>query len=1167
MQTQGRVILDLRGLLLHSYYSGTPLDYVFTEKGEKKPKAEHGIDQFIRLYLQPILDNVAPIDIIAVQEGQGSNSRRRSWLAKYKERPSQDSDSDIVQQELERLYNYARKLLLSLGCMIVKTPYCEADDTIAYLVERLKGGKIIHTVDNDLLQLVKPGSREVVVIVKGKLAESYKGMPLSQYNAVRVFKSICGDSSDGYIGVRGVGEKAWEGLVEAYGLDGVIELEQIVKSESFSELEKVIAETGDKTLQKLYEQRSEWSTAYKLASLHPEWCETNYGDKVIRPKWEKRVPTMERLRDALEPLGLSYWLEEFKKYTVQQWLLDAPRYARTKKDQLIGAMRKSRFIAFDYESYDALQFEGFQQAKRGGGYVDVLNQKITGCSFAFGDNLQFCFYQPIKHRDTYNCKLDDLKDMFGSLEGKDLVAHNAMFEMTVSKTNMALEFPHLYDTYVMGNYVDENQRHGLKMLSKQWLNYNQTNYSDVVPSGKDMRDVSGEEVLQYGCDDSIVTAHLGVLFKTIMECEQTWDFYEENEIYFEKAMLDGFIKGIPLDYDRLKELEGADQELYNQTDAEMRGLLEQHCSSINDDGFNTLWVEIEMFERKSLAEKEKSPSEIEEILATKKAELYPLCKYNPISPPVMEAKKTHIAQIAKALNLPSIRSLKDEWIQTYWNGIQEQVKEGASATEEQLEFVRLVHTAVTEGTEDAALVLEGWMNSFVARDKSLWSGDQLSARSPKQMAELFYGKMGLPILVRNSSIKGKKTKRELYELEGAPSTNENAIRTWLTELDKDDWRYRVLECVLTLRAINTRFSLYYRPYPLWKSPVDQRIHPQIKNCGTITKRPSGTSPNVLQVSKTKDEGHTRGVFLPQSADQPDAEPELVVSIDFVQQELVLMAGESGDANLRACYTGPMETRRDVHTSTGLTIYKVRNPHSALVDYSQFLKMAKDEDGTYEENKVPDLTRRPYVIRKVYAKRTNFLASYGGGASGLARKLIVPKDVAEEFLDSFFGSYPKVKDYQERCARQALRHGFVTTCFGNRRHLYMIHDKNKAIAKSAERQAGNYPIQGGAADVLKIVLREFVKREVAKKTGCTLYAPIYDELVLSCPVSKVFMLVDMLADIMEMELPGLNIRLDTSVSIGLNWGAQIEIGSRPTEETVNKTIAKIFGKPNDVHASN
>lgn len=1152
MRDNGRVILDLRGLLLHSYYSGRPLDTVISKKGERRATAAHGIDQFIRMYLEPILDRVAPIQVIAVQEGQNGNARRRAWLPSYKDKDQQDEGDEVVQLQLEALYNHARSLLLSLGCMIVRTPYAEADDTIAYLVERLKGGKIVYTVDNDLLQLVRPGDSSVAVLVKGKLATEYRGMPLNEYNAVRVYKSIVGDSSDGYIGVRGIGQKAWDAMVENYGLDGMLALEEIVRTENFDKLVQAIEHTQDKTLAKLYDQRSEWSMAYKLASLHPEWCETNYGSRVIRPRWEKRVPCSRRLHEALEPLGLETWAEKFDKFTTKTWLMDLNRWQKTDKDALLGAMRKSSFVAFDYESYDSLKYEGFQQAKRGGDYVDTLNQKITGCSFAFGDNFQYCYYMPVKHRDTYNVPIEELKSTFDALEGVSLVAHNAMFEMVVSKQNMDLEFPYLCDTYVMGNYVDENQRHGLKMASKHFLNYDQLNYRDVVPVGQDMRDISGDEVLQYGADDSIVTAHLAVLYKTIMECEQTWDFYFENEVYFEKAMLDGFIKGVPLDLERLKAFEIEDQKLWVETDARLRTLLEEHCSEINEDGFQTLWAEVELYERKVLEEKDRhSPDEIDSILQEKKDLLYRACRYTPIKPPVMEAKRTDIARIAKALNLPTIRSVRDEWIQIYYNGIQEQVQNGAELTEQQGEFLELVLTATTDRSEHAAAALEGWMNRYVAQDRELWEGDALSTRSPKQMAELFYGKMGLPIVVRNPPSKDGKSKRDQFELEGAPSTNENAVRTWMTMFDKDDWRHQVLECVLTMRAINTRESLYYRPYPLWKSPVTGRVHPQIRNFGTVTGRPSGTSPNILQVSKYKDDGHTRSVFLPQSADKEGAEPELMVSIDFSQQELVILAGESGDANLRACYTGDEETRRDVHTATGQTIYNIRN--NASVDYWRFKEMVQNHEG--EDH--PDMTARPVQIRSIYAKRTNFLATYGGGARGLATKLIVPEEVGYQFLDAFFTSYPKVRDFQEKQARLAKRHGFVKTCFGTRRHLSTILDSNKGLAMSAERQAGNFPIQGGAADVLKIVMREYVKRRVAEKTGATLIAPIYDELVLSCPVSKISALVEMLSDIMEMELPGLDISLETSVSIGATWGQQVELGRRPTEKEINRTVQEVL----------
>lgn len=1146
---RNRVILDFRGLMLHAFYSGDPLDSVIDEAGDRRPSATHGVDQFIRLYLQPILENTAPIDVIAVMEGAGSNVRRRALFDKYKARKSQDEDSDIMKIEKEKLFVHLRKLLLSVGCMIVKTPYAEADDTIGYLCQRLKGGKIVYTVDNDLLQLA---ASDVRFIVKGKLTNTFKGMPLGPHNPVRMYKSICGDTSDGFCGVRGVGEKAWNGLVERYGLDGIAELETLVAANKWTELETIAHENQDKVLQKLYESRDEFTISYLLASIHPEWCETSFNEKVVRPQWEKRVPTVERLRDALEGVKLTNWIEPFRQFCVQKWLLDAPRLAKTKRPELVKAIRASRYTAFDFESYDKLKHPGYQQAKKGGNYIDVLNQVITGCSFAFGNNMQYCFYMPTKHRDTYNCKVDDLKDLFDSLDGTPMIAHFSAFELTVAKTNLNVEFSDICDTYIMGNYVDENGRHDLKGTSKKDLNYNQIKYRDVVPEGKDMRDVSGAEVLDYGCDDSIVTAHLAVLYTTIIECEQTWDFYYENEVYFERALLDSFIKGIPIDYSRLRELRDEDEELYAQTDAALRTLLVEHCASINEDGFRTLWSEIEPFERKKLEAKERDATEIEETLKQKEKDLYAACRYAPQAPPVAKANKGMIADIARRLNLPSIRSLKEEWIQTYYNGIQRQLEEGAAASDIQLQFIHMVHAAVEDGSDQAVEALETWMTAYIAQDKSMWSGDQLNARSPKQMAELFYGKLGLPVVVRNQPTKGKVSQREVFEMEGAPSTNENALRTWLTVLPKEDWRYQAIEKALVLRAVNTRMSLYYNPYPLWDSPIDHRIHPQIKNCGTITKRPSGTSPNVFQVSKTKDEGHVRGVFLPQSADQPDSEPELICSIDFDQEELVLLAGESGDINLRACYTGPMNQRRDVHTSTAVTIYNLRNKDKPEVDYSTFKNIY--DNGLDDDE--PDLTRRSNSVRKVYAKRTNFLATYGGGPSGLARKLIVPKDVAIQFLDGFFAAYPKVEEYQDRCSAFARKHGFVKDCFGLRRHLYSIFDKNKGIASSAERQAGNYPIQGGAAAVLKIVLKEYVKRGIAKKYGCTLYAPVYDELVLSIPISQIYACLTELADIMEMELPGLNIRLTTSVSIGKNWGEQIELKNRPTEKAINDAVHAI-----------
>lgn len=1139
MKERYRVLLDLRGLVWQSYYSGNPRDTIRDEKGELRPSAAHGVDNFITQFLNPILEQHQPIDIIGVLEGSFANTRRRSLYQGYKARPSQDEDSKIVSEEKDKCLECVQKLLLSIGSMLVKTPYAEADDTIGYLCTTLKGGKLIYTVDGDLLQLYTP--TKVSVCLKRDYPEQYKGHPLYPYNPVVLWKSICGDTSDGFVGVRGLGEKAFIELVEAFGYDGLQELEQCVADSKFEPLLQALEETGNKVLRKLYESRDEWTVSYKVAKIHPDWCYTSYGDKVIRPQWTKRVPSVERVTKVLEPLGLMAHYEKLKKFLPRSWLLDAKVYATTNMNDIYAEMRKSWFVAFDYESYDSLQHPEYQAAKAN--YVDTLNQIITGCSFAFGGNFQYCFYMPTKHRDTANVRIENVKAVLNAMEKQQLIAHNAMFEQVVTYTNMdkyTFEKPVL-DTYVMSSYVDENESGGLKKLSKRYLNYDQITYRETVGEGT-MLDVSGVEVLQYGCDDSIVCAHLAVLFTAIMETEGSLDFYEQNEPYFDKMMLGSFVRGVPIDYEKLSEFSGKDDELYKNTYIQLRSLLAEHCSSTNESGFLKLWAEIEPFERKKLEEKEKSPEEIETILTEKKKNLYKAAKYNPISAPEFRTVKRDISTIAKRLNLPAIRSIKPEWITTYCNGLLEQGTKDSSLNADQSIFLQLLKPAC-DLQPDAINSLQAWMNAYVQSNETLWTGDQLNAGSPPQMGELFYAKMDLPILLRNISKTGSD-QRSLFELEGAPSTNENALRTWMTTFEKEDWQYKVLNCILVIRGIRTRRSLYYKPYPLWRSPVDGYTHPQIRNPGTVTRRPSGTSYNILQVSKTKDDGHMRQCFLPRSED------ELVVSIDFVQEELVLMAGESGDENLRACYVG--DNKKDVHTRTGLEIYNAQ--HKPAIEYDKFEELLELED------------RDAIVIRKVYAKRTNFLVAYGGGPQGMARKIIVPLAMAEDFYDAFFNAYPKVRDYQDRKIKEARTYGFVVDCFGMRRHLHNIFHKNKRIRASAERQAGNAPIQGGAAGVLKIVAREFVKRDIEKRFGVTVYGPIYDELVVSVPKKFAFEYVNEMADIMEMALPGLDISLSTSVSIGHNWGEQVEIGTRPTRELVEKTIVDIERKEHEEETS-
>lgn len=1183
----GRVILDLRGLVLNSYYTPGFTARIQDEEGKSVPDATWAVSVFIKKFLNPILQNTAPINIIAALEGSNANIRRRTMFAQYKNKDEQDAGSEVIKEEKKKAMTAVESLLLGLGCMLVKTPTNEADDTIAWLVKGLEGGKIIYTVDKDLMQL---RSHEVFLISPDGELSVFKDMDLEQGVppcVIRMYKSLVGDPSDNYGGVKGFGHKGWQGLVAEYGYDGILELDKCVASGNYKMIEDSLAECEEKFLRKIYENKEMWKMCHWLATLHPEWCEMSHGEKVVRPQWAKRLPSRERLLKVLEPLGLDYFIPQFERFLPKVWLIDQPKWDKTKKADLFAAMNKSPVLGFDWESYDSLQHKPYQEARRSGQYVDTISQKLTGGSFCFGDNLQFAPYISVKHRDTANCDPEVLHQILKATEGVPRVAHNAKFEMTVAKTNFDYDFPVEalpMDTVLMVSYVDENLDGGLKKVSKAMLNYDQTTYREVVPEGMDMRDISGQEVMAYGADDSMVCAHLYVLCKAIMECENTWKFHKENEPFFDKALLVPFLKGIPIDYQRMSELEAEDAELFEKSETELRELLLKHCYETNEEGFNILWPEVAQIKQATMRHKMKEEDFIKEKLGEIKAEVRQHCAYRPFSAPKIKLNKTSLSKAArslgfvKAAGLPVFRSLKKNKIEDWVQGIYEQDVE---LDEDQKLFVELLQQAASE-VEAASLLkkrselpedsanLFNVVEQVYARDKSLWAGDELNVGSSLQMAQLFYGKMGLPIHIRNMVRQDDGSVRDVFDLEGAPSTNEIAIRTWMVELDPEDWKFRVCQLALTLRGIRTRNNLYYRPYPLWQSPIDGRIHPGIRNCGTITRRPSSSSPNVFQVSKTKDDGKMRGCFLPLDEAtilyvSPDGttswvhtdEKQMIVSIDFVQQELVILAAISKDPNLLACYVG--DNKRDVHTTTAVAIInmglaKLGQPRAT---YDEAVSCLEGTD-TYDKAKADSpFGKKVYNTRKKYAKTTNFLVVYGGSAAGLARKIIVPKETAQEFIDAFNNSYPGVLAEQERVVASARKYGYVKTLFGTRKHCSGIFAKNKAVRAGWERQAINFPIQGCAADILKVVLRKIVQNKVMELTGATIYAPVYDEVVASVPVSKIYLFLEMMADCMELELPGTGVRLSTSASLGPIWGEQTEIGVRPSEETVSAAIKEIL----------
>ena len=699
-----RVILDLRGLVLHGMYSKSG-GYTMSRSdsnGETIPTAGHGVNKFLDVYLQRILEDVAPVNIIAVMEGKDSMARRCAVVPDYKKKNPSDERSPEFEDEVQKALSVCSRALLHLGAMVVDTPYLEGDDTVAFLVKTLKGELDVYTVDNDLLACHRPGVTFYVTDYNiGAPVEKtqYKGIDLEDMppRLITLYKGLVGDTGDNIKGVTGVGEKAFHSLAASFGIDGLDQLAEIVDTKDWALLERAVAGSPEsKPLAKVLAAKEQWRQSWFLAKLHPEWCEISFQGKTIRPNWQKRLPIFEKLEAELQRAEVGYRAEEFRAYCIQTWGFDLPTVQSLESSgimtDIMTALHESPLVAYDYESYDTNKFECYREMKSD--FVDSLSQKITGASFCFGPNSQYCFYVPVEHRDTQNVPMEYLESIlkFCFDSPTRMVVHNNKFELTVGKLNFGwLPNRDVDDTRLAASYVDEEAPKGLKYLSQRFLNYKQASYSDVVPDGMDMSQMSMAETLDYGCDDSLVTAHLRILLATIAETEGTLEFLDTYESAYDYVHVDPFIKGIPINFPRLKELELEDAAAYEKAETRLRELLSAFApwGETTNEGMNVLYSEALQI-AKGKNDSAKSPKSVDVLEKNTWEKVLGLCRYSDHRPPVVTAGRQFMSDAARSIGLPAYRAHDlapaklEKWAQSLLDQAQEA---GVDLTEQQQQFV------------------------------------------------------------------------------------------------------------------------------------------------------------------------------------------------------------------------------------------------------------------------------------------------------------------------------------------------------------------------------------------------------------------------------------------------------------------------------------------------
>lgn len=1155
-------IFDVGGLLLKRFHG---CEAKAIDDGDKQIASwQAALSDFLDKHLFPLLDaGTPPCQIIATWD-RGNTCRRSLW-ADYKKARREKEKSVVQEKETKELFKQAETLFAYLGCKQVWVPGEEADDVIALLCQRLDGPKLIYTVDEDLLALVDAQTS----VARGDQLHSLSIQGASGANLPYVLtslrKAIVGDSSDGYGGVPRYGIGTFDKLYAAWGESGLLWLQGVIDNNTPQELQPYLA---DPLVKKLYDAWPDLLRCWSLAKLHPEACYGSYRTyngttQPKRPEWKVRVPNAERVTGILTAM-LSQTTAEFQREEALAGLMDRlvpylPTHTLITADnaqQLLDAMPAilaSEVVAYDFESSDKLQWEPFRKASDKN-YVDVLSQEVAGISINYGDNHQHTVYVSFDHKDTANLGKEWATWLLQAIDSREdrCVVQNAGFELVVAARDLGYMPRAPYDTAILASYVDENEESHLKGMSQRVLNYRQASYLETT-FGKMMCELPADQVLNYACDDSLVTALLFDIYKITAKLEGYWDFYQTYEV--DPAVDDAWnmIGGVELDTERLEQL--SQESAIREKDAisAIHAALAEHCSAPNEAevtvAAQTLLQERWLTEQFKVTEEAARTEKYAKLWQ----EAWQGCLYS--APQTEKQTKvfvptpTMVAQVIKYLDsgAPTAANLGPKQLRTWADQVEDFVNSGSTARELLLELVDLLlaadkYLAAGKRQGPAYERLAAFCQDILdqhAPGKVTTSGTALNFGSNPQMQNFLYGLLRLPIRRRSKPTQGSV--RDVNKLPGSPATGLKAIAAALVyDVLPGDWRQEVLENYAVVAREQQLASLYFSRLALWVHPADGKIHPSIRNCGTMTRRPTGSNPNFYQVAK----GPIRSMF-------PAGEGKVFVSLDFAAQEILITACTARDPVMLDAFL--QQPRLDIHSLTASGLSRALLPRLGIhtvkeLNYEQFQAALHGEDA--------ELRKVCKIIRNKYAKQTAFGILYGSSAVGLAENLQIPKDDAEAVFNAFMALYQRIPAWQRECSDFARANGYVLMPYGSRRHAEPdLWSDDRKLSGRQERQLGNSCIQGAAAEILKVVRQGIFDSNMRERYQMGTILEIYDEITASVPVSLAKDYILELANLMRIQAPGFPVALDVEASIGITWGTQIEVGS-PTPENIDRALAEL-----------
>lgn len=1160
-----RLLVDGNSVLNASILGGKDEEYGFTVVDAEGKKHQvngfqYGTDKFFDRISEGLTEfDCAPRDIVLVWDGKNAKNRRLRLLNTYK--AGRDKVKEVSDQ-INLARDQCTQTMLGLGATVVSQPGYEADDVIGYLARNLRSERnVVVTSDGDLSVLVDENTD---VWRLGKLNENpYGPFP---HKHITLYKALVGDSSDKIPGAKGFGDAAFVNFVRIFGLDGLAEMERMIRENCLGELADSVSDL--KALQRILESQDMVKVSWACASLYPDEINTGSNPLSIQAGMVKQWGSE------------AYQVTSLRRFYGTKTLVTSDNYAAIYQRLAASKFADAPFIALDIETSTTPESDGWMEqvkavSENDKDRLDVLGSELTGMSLTFGQNTQHTIYMSVDHKDTPNITVDQCREMCELIpQSKHVIIQNRSFEFAVLyktwgdkwKGNGWYGFvPNALDTKVGASYVNENLRKGLKERSKEHLGYSQVTYDQVtcrtgkagefkggtlvkafkktiVPAvyeqveydavGEDgetykalkngkliskavkedwetrqykMNDLTAAQVLDYGCDDTICTAALHTYYKFVMLLENTWQVYLDVETLPEYLTSLAFTQGIPVSYLKLVEMERRDDATYDTA----WGVLRQF---LIDKG----WTGVVCPEFEGDIE----PSDVK------------LC-----------------AEIL----LDDGFSTRKKKLNAIAADIRTQYPEGHALSEMAGTLANVVEA------NDVNL-----LNRLVKRN---FSGEpKINFGSPKQMQNLFYNVIGIkPRIVnsltdkeRDDPVKVEAFKKRREEKSGKTvvftpeerkaliaksSTDDTAVDSALAMDTLTEEAKKVLKAYKSIKEIQTRRGLFYKPYKALQREGG-RIHASLNQCEAVTRRYSSSSPNIQQLPSKGEGAHFREILL------PHAKSCVVVSLDFSGQELRLGAELSGDEAMTSCYIG--DNLRDMHSLTAVAA--AATMWGVPVTYDDFQEMRKSKDQEH--------AKKAKALRDS-AKTVNFASQYGAMAAKIAESMMCDEETAQAFLDARAEAFPGILLWDKRVQKQAKELGYAQTMLGARRHLReALSDENNHYDRSkAERQVGNFWIQGSAAEMSKLAMVRVWERGLVTsgKYRAVFYCPIHDELVFSVHKDDAVEFIKEAHACMVANYAGMKIPLESSIAIGPNFAADYEVGNLPDPEAIQKVLDEIFHK--------